>query len=416
MTSIASPDNTPSPAPKSSGPGSAPPPSARWPFSTVVAGFITVLVGVVSSGAIVLQAANAAGADARTFGSWMGVLGLAMGLSSCVLSWRYRAPVVTAWSTPGAALLAISLPGHSMGEAIGAFMFSSFLITLCGMTGWFERIMNRIPLPLASAMLAGILVHFGISVFSVLPSQPLLVGAMLLVYLLCKRAVPRYAILATLLVGTAIAWQQHTLRLDLPGLTFGVAHPVFVMPQWHWATIVGIGLPLFIVTMASQNVPGVSALRAAGYRDVPVSPAITWTGILGLVLAPFGCFAVNLAAISAAICQSAEAHPNPAQRYKASFAAGVFYLVVGLFGATVATIFAVFPPALIAALAGIALFSTIGSALAGAMQSDGAREPALLTFLVTASGVTIGGIGSALWGVVAGGLAWWILVKRPRTA
>ena len=408
-------DALPSPAPHVPEPGNVPPAHSRWPLSTVVAGFITVLVGIVSSGAIILQAATAAGADARAFGGWMGVLGLAMGLTSCGLSLRYRAPIVTAWSTPGAALLAVSLPGHSMGEAVGAFMFSSVLIAISGMTGWFERIMNRIPLPLASAMLAGILVHFGITVFATLPFQPVLIGAMLAVYLLCKRWLPRYAILATLLVGTAIAWQEHTLRLGLPGLTVGFAHPVFVMPTWNWTTMVGIGLPLFIVTMASQNVPGVSALRAAGYRTVPVSPAITWTGIAGVVLAPFGCFAVNLAAISAAICQNAEAHPDPAQRYKASFAAGVCYLLVGLFGATVATVFTVFPQALIAALAGIALFGTVGSALAGAMQSEHAREPALLTFLVTASGLTIGGIGSALWGALAGALAWWVLVARRKT-
>jgi len=213
-----------------------------------------------------------------------------------------------------------------------------------------------------------------------------------------------------LALGSAVAAAQGLLNFDT--LRLETAAPVFTMPEFDWQTMIGVGVPLFVVTMTSQNVPGVAVMRAAGYGKVPVSPVVSWTGAVSLVLAPFGCFAINLAAITAAICMGREAHEDPAKRYLASVFAGVFYLLVGVFGATVGALFAAFPRELVLAVAGLALFGTIGGGLATAMKDEAQREPALVTFLVTASGLSLGGIGSAFWGVVAGALALWVLNWR----
>lgn len=378
----------------------------RFPVSPLVAGFVTVLIGVASSAAIVFQAARAAGADAAMLASWMWSLGLGMGLTCIGLSLRYRTPVVTAWSTPGAALLVLSLSGLGMGEAVGAFMFSGALILVAGATGGFERLIGRIPLPIAGAMLAGILVRFGMDVFTAMQSDFVLVALMLAAYLACKRWLPRYAVVAVLVAGLLFSWGAGLMQGER--LTLELARPVFTMPVFTWSACLGVGVPLFIVTMASQNLPGVAVMRASGYQT-PISPLIAWTGVVTVLLAPFGCFAINLAAITAAICQGEEAHPDPKKRYFASVAAGGFYLALGIFGATVAALFTVIPKAFISAIAGIALFGTIANGLAVAMKNEHAREPAIVTFLVTASGVSAWGIGSAFWGVVAGSLTWMAL-------
>lgn len=374
------------------------------------AGFVTVLVGFTSSAAIVFQAAEAAGATPAQISSWMWALGIAMGVTCIGLSLRYRAPVVTAWSTPGAALLVTALAGVSLEQATGAFMFCAVLILLAGVTRGFERVMDRIPPGIAAAMLAGVLVRFGIEVFVAMGQRFGLVFAMFVAYLLARRLWPRYAVLIVLALGSAVAAAQGLLNFDT--LRLETAAPVFTMPVFDWQTMVGVGVPLFVVTMTSQNVPGVAVMRAAGYGKVPVSPVVSWTGAVSLVLAPFGCFAINLAAITAAICMGREAHEDPAKRYLASVFAGVFYLLVGVFGATVGALFAAFPRELVLAVAGLALFGTIGGGLATAMKDEAQREPALVTFLVTASGLSLGGIGSAFWGVVAGALALWVLNWR----
>lgn len=376
--------------------------SAGGWLGSVSTGLVAVLVGYTSSAAIVFQAAAAAGATPAQIGSWMLALGLAMGVTCIGLSLRYRAPILTAWSTPGAALLATSLAGVPMAEAVGAFLFSGLLIFLCGASGVFERALGRIPLPIAAAMLAGVLARFGMEVFVAMKSQLVLALAMFIAYLLCRRLWPRYAVILVLLLGVALAGALGLLRFE--GFALALARPEFVMPAFNPATLIGVGIPLFVVTMASQNVPGVAVIRASGYT-VPVSPLITWTGLTTLVAAPFGGYAVNLAAITAAICMGREAHENPALRYRASVAAGVFYAITGLFGATVGALFAAFPRELVATIAGLALFGTIASGLSVAMQEERQREPALITFLVTASGLTLFGIGAAFWGLVAGALA-----------
>ena len=372
----------------------------RFAFSLPVAGLVANLVGFSSSVALIFQAANSmAGASSQLTSSWVFALCIGSGLSSIVLSLYYRQPVLTAWSTPGAALLIGSLHGITPQLATGAFLVSALLITLCGVTGLFARLMHKIPTGLAAAMLAGVLVRFGMNVFEQLAIQPVLIISMLLAYLLAKRLYPRYAILLVLLVGSLLAWQQHLLQGNEQ--TLSIAIPVFTWPDLDIPTLLGVGLPLFIVTMASQNLPGVAVMRANGYQ-APVSASLSVTGIINLILAPLGCYAINLAAITAAICMGPEAHEDPKQRYKAAVFAGIGYLIAGVFGASIVSLFAVLPQALIMGVAGIALFGTIGASLHSALQNEHQSEAALLTFLVTASGLTLWGIGSAFWGLVVG--------------
>ena len=375
--------------------------------SAVVAGFVTVLVGFTSTAVLVFQAAHAVGAGPAEIASWMWALGLGMGLTCIGLSLRYRMPVVTAWSTPGAAMLITSAAGVALPEAIGAFMVSGLLIAIAGFSGWFERALNRIPISIASGMLAGVLMRFGLELFIVMKAQFAVVFAMFAVYLLMRRLIPRYAVISAFALGIAVAAMQGSLHLETVHLEF--ARPVWITPEISASTVIGVALPLFIVTMASQNAPGVAVIRASGY-PVPISPVIGWTGVATVILAPFGAFALNLAAITAAICMGREAHEDTARRYMASVSAGFFYILIGLFGATVGALFAAFPRELVAAIAGLALIGTIGNGLALALTNERDREPALITFLVAASGVTLFGIGSAFWGLIAGSLT--LLVLR----
>jgi len=382
--------------------------------SSVVAGFVVVLVGYSSSAAIVFQATQALGATPAQTASWMWALGLGMGLSSIGLSLHYRLPVLAAWCTPGAALLAAT-QGVSLAEATGAFVVCALLIIAAGVTRVFERLMDRLPLAVAAALLAGVLTRFGLDAVLSVRSAPGLVLLMTAAFLAGRRWWPRYAVPGVLLAGVVVAALQDRLQGDaIWGLGSAVwASPVFVMPQFSLVASVGVALPLFIVTMVSQALPGVSAQRAAGVV-VPVSPLITATGLVTLVLAPFGAFAISLAAITASICMSPQAHADPAKRYTAPVMAGVFYCLLGLAGGAVAGLLAAFPRELVAAVAGLALLGTIASALSLALQDERHRDAAAITFLVTLSGVTIGGVGAAFWGVLAGTVALAVQHWRPQ--
>ena len=382
-------------------------------FPAFTAGFVAVLVGFTSSVAIVFQAALAFNATPAQITSWMWALGLGMGLCTLIPSLWLRKPVMVAWSTPGAAILAVAGlgSGFSMGEAVGAFMVCAALITLFGVTGWFEKLMGRIPVAIASALLAGVLARFGLQGFVAAQSALPLVLLMLLAYLIVKRFAPRYAVPFTLLIAIIfVAVRAEFTPVSLP---FSFANPVFTMPVFSWGAAISLALPLFVVTMASQNLPGVAAIQAAGYQ-MPLSRIITLTGLATLLLAPFGAFALNLSAITAAICMGKEAHPDPDKRYTAAASCGLIYIAIGLFGAVVTGILTAFPKELIAAIAGLALLGTISNGLAAALKDEAHREAAIITFLVTLSGVAIGGIGSAFWGVAAGALALFVQnFKRP---
>lgn len=373
-------------------------------WSSATAGFVAVLVGFTSSVAIVFQAAQAFGATPEQITSWMWALGLGMGLCSAIPSLILKQPVMVAWSTPGAAVLASAglAGGFSMAQAVGAFMVCAVLIVLAGATGWFERVMNRIPVAIASALLAGVLARFGLQAFAAAHDALLLVVLMLLTYLLGRRWVPRYAVPLTLLVAVLTVSSQGQLQTSALNVDWAV--PVFTAPEFSWSAVISLALPLFVVTMASQNLPGVAAIRSAGY-DMPISKLITMTGLATLVLAPFGAFALNLSAITAAICMGEEAHPDKAKRYTAAVVCGALYIAIGLVGAAVTGVLLAFPSALVLAIAGLALLGSIGGGLHTALKDEAHREAALITFLVTLSGVVVAGIGSAFWGVVAGALA-----------
>jgi benzoate membrane transport protein len=371
--------------------------------STVVAGFVAVLVGYTSSVAIIFQATVALGATPAQTASWLWALGLGMGLTSLGLSLWTRQPVLTAWSTPGAALLA-SMAGVAMPEAIGAFIVCGLLIVAAGASGLFERLMDRIPLAIASALLAGVLARFGLDAVASVRTAPGLVLGMGAAYLAGRRLWPRYAVPGVLVAGIAIALAQGRLGFAGVDTTHLLALPVWTTPQFSWGAAIGVALPLFLVTMASQNLPGVAAQRASGYRT-PVSTSIAVTGAATTLLAPFGGYALNLAAITAAICMGREAHEDPARRYTASIAAGLFYVVVGLAGGAVAALLSAFPRELVAAIAGLALLGTIAGALAAALKEEAHRDAAILTFLVGLSGLNLFGIGAAFWAVLAGAVA-----------
>jgi benzoate membrane transport protein len=378
-------------------------------LSAVVTGFVVVLVGFTSTGALVFQAAQSLGATQAEINSWMWALGLGMGLSCIIPSLVYKAPVVAAWSTPGAALIATSAGSITMPEAIGAFVVCAVLIVAAGASGVFERIMNRIPIGIASAMLAGVLLRFGLEAFSSIRTAPTMVLAMFAAHLLGRRLWPRYGVVGVLAVGVAFAVSADALKWA--AVSVELATPVWVTPNFSLPAIIGLAIPLFLVTMASQNMPGVAVMRAAGY-STPVSPIITTTGVINLLFAPFGAFALNLAAITAAIAMGREAHEDRDKRYTAAVMAGFFYCLIGLFGAIVGGLFAAFPRELIVALAGLALMGTIGTGLANAVVEERNREPAIITFLITASGLSMFGIGSAFWGLVGGVVAMAVLNRR----
>lgn len=381
-------------------------------LSALSAGFVAVLVGVTSSVALIFQAAQAFGATPAQISSWMWALGWGIGLCCAVPSLILRKPVMVAWSTPGAAVLAAAgvTGGFSMAEAVGAFMVSATLIALFGLSGWFERLMDRIPASIAAALLAGVLARFGLQVFESAQTALPLVLLMLVVYLLSRRVLPRYAVMTTLLAGVAYAASRGLMQWEQ--VQWSLAMPVWTAPVFSWQASISLALPLFVVTMASQNLPGVAVIRSAGY-DLPISKLVGMTGLATLLLAPFGAFGINLAAITAAMCMGSEAHTDKAKRYTAAVWCGLFYVVIGIFGAVVAGLLAAFPKELVMAIAGLALLGSIGGGLVVALQQESSREPALITFLVTLSGIVIAGVGSAFWGVVAGGLALFVQQYNP---
>lgn len=386
--------------------------SFTLPIPTLLAGFVAVLVGYASSAAIIWQAAAAAGADAGQIAGWMTALGLAMGVSTLVLTLWRKVPILTAWSTPGAALLVSGLQGATLAQSVGIFVFANALILLCGVTGLFARLMKIIPHSLAAAMLAGILLRFGLQAFSGLQDNLLLCGGMFAAWLLCKALYPRFAVVAALAVGGIIALLTGALSPVASDMVF--VAPQWITPQFTPSLLLSVGVPFFLVTMASQNAPGLATIQASGYR-VPVSPLIAFTGALALLFSPFGVYSVCIAAITAAICQSPDAHPDADKRWLAAAAAGVFYLLAGLFGGSITALMAALPPVWIQMLAGLALLGTISGSLYQALGQENERDAAVVTFLVTASGVSLAGVGSAFWGLVLGGISYMLLTTLRRT-
>jgi len=374
-------------------------------FSAITVGIIATMVSFAGPLAIVFQAAEVAGLNSEQLSSWIWAISMGSGLTAIVLSILFKAPIITAWSTPGAVLLVTSLSGYSYSEAIGAYIISGLLITILGVSGLFAKWMNRIPQSIISAMLAGILLKFGVDVFLSMKESPLLVLPMILSFFMLKRISPSFTVIGTLIVGIMIALGLNQLHFE--NVQIVLSTPILALPSFSLEALIGLAIPLCVVTMASQNATGIGVLRSDGYQT-PVSPLIGTTGFASLILAPFGSHGVNLAAITAAICTGKEAHPDPSKRYIAGISSGAMYLLFGSFGATITSLFMAFPKELLVVIAGLALFTSLSSSLSAAMEGK-QRESALVTFLITISGISIAGIGSAFWGLLAGLLIFFIM-------
>ncbi len=365
----------------------------------VFAGFITFLIGISVSAVLVIQGAQTLGATPEQISSWLWALGLSIGISGLVLSWKYRYPVATAWSTPGIALIIATGSHYSLSSAIGAFIVCGILTAFVGFSGLFQRLLSKIPMSLSCAMLAGILLKFGIQIFTGLEQSWAFILTLLAIYLVAKRLWPRYCIVLTVVAAMILC--PMFMPFQFPHLSWSLAKPVWISPEFSASTIIGLGLPLFIINMSSQFLPGIGMIKSYGYQP-HTNSLVGWIGVSQTILAPFGAFSVCLAAISAAVSLDDQVHPDPKRRYIAGISCGFFYIIMGLFATTLTGLLMAFPKIFIIALAGIALFGTISHNIAIAFKEPQDREPALLTFLMSASGVQFFGIGSAFWGLLLG--------------
>ena len=370
--------------------------------SIVISAVLAALVGFGSTIALIIEAARAMGADADQTSSWVMALCLSMAVTSGYLSVRHRMPIITAWSTPGAALIA-GAGGTDIHAAVGAFLLAGGLVLLTAAFQPVGRLIERIPTSIAAAMLAGVLIRFAMGVFESAQGEPWLVLPLVALFLLVRIASPSLAVVAVLAAGVAASFGLG-LTAPLPD-RLALSTLTFVAPTFDPAALIGLGLPLYLVTMASQNLPGFAVLRASGY--VPPSRSIlAVTGLASVLTAPFGAHTSNLAAISAAICTGPDTHPDPAKRWMTGPFYAVCYLLLAVFGALVLGVIAALPAALIKTIAGLALMGALTGALGSALSDETRRFPAVLAFVVTASGLSLAGIGSAFWGLAAGLLAY----------
>lgn len=330
-------------------------------------------------------------------------------MTGIFLSWISREPIITAWSTPAAAFLVTALATTPYAEAVGAYLISAAAFVVLGLSGWFERVIRMIPPGVAAGLLAGILLQFGIGAFGGMTVDPLLAGLLIVAYLVFKRFSARYAVVGILVLGLAFLLVQE--RVDLSGLRLELATPIFTMPAFSLNALLSVALPLFLITLTGQYMPGMLVLRNDGFKT-SANPIVTVTGLGSLLMAPFGSHAFNIAAITAAIATGREAHEDPSKRWIAGIAAGIFYVLVGVFGVTLAAVFMAFPATFITTLAGLALLGTIGGSLAGALVDPKAREASLITFLGAAANINLLGIGGAFWGLVIGLTAYAVLNGR----
>jgi benzoate membrane transport protein len=376
----------------------------------IVAGIIATTISYAGPLVIVFQAAQ--GLEPAIVASWIWAISIGSGLLGVVLSWRWRVPIVVAWSAPGSALLVTMLPQTDFATAIGAYIVANLAILAVGVSGAFDRLMKRLPAAITAAMLAGILFRFVIDMVGAVPSAPVMVIAMIAAFFTGRVLAPRYAVVAVLVTGVVLTLLDGGLSgtVAAPRLTM----PVWTTPRFDWAATASIAVPLAVVALTGQFLPGIAVLRAAGYETPPARPIVSASAIGSILLAPFGCHGLNLAAFTAAICLGPDAHPDPAKRYLAGIAGGVTYLVFGAFAATVLALFATLPKTLIAALAGLALFPVVSGSLSTALRAEQGRDGALVTFAVSASGMTLAGLGSAFWGLIFGLAVHWLQVFASR--
>lgn len=354
-------------------------------ISPIIAALISVIVNYGGTFILVFQAAKVAGLSPEITASWIWSISIGVGVTGIWLSYRYREPIITAWSTPGVAFLVSALAVTPYPEAIGAYMISAIGFIVLGLSGMFERFVRLIPPGIASGLLAGILLQFGISAFEGAKVDPLLVVVLFAAYIVLRRFTSRYAIVGILAIG--LIYLIYMGKADFSTIQLSIASPVFVVPEFSLHALLGVALPLFIITLTGQYMPGMLVLRNDGFKT-SANPILIITGLGSLLAAPFGSHAFNVAAITAAICTGKDAHEDSTKRYIAGIACGIFYIVVGIFGVTLAALFLILPATFIATLAGLALLGTIGGSLAGALTDPKGRETALITFLATAANVT----------------------------
>lgn len=367
-------------------------------LSLLASAAVATLVGFGGTVAIIVAAARNVGADTAEAASWVAALCLGVGVFSVGMSLRHRMPIVAAWSLAGGVLMAGLPPGTGVGAATGAFLVVGALMLLAGAVPWLGALVRRLPASVGAAMLAGLVLRFVLGLFAAAQTEPALVLPLLAVFVAARIWHAASAPLVVLVAGLPLAW---ALGHPMPPWSFGVASLRWVTPEFGPGTLVGLGVPLFLVSMATQQVPGAAVLRVSGYEP-PMRDVLLWSGALTLLLSPFGGYSINLSSVTASICTGPDTHPDPARRFHAGWIYGVMYLVLAVFGAGLATVLGGLPPVLVATVAGCALLGPMVNALATAMQVERERFPAVIAFAVTASGFTAWGLGGAFWGLGAG--------------
>lgn len=378
----------------------------------IMAGLISVIVNYGGTFILIFQAAQMAGLSPELTASWVWSISIGVGITGILLSWYTREPIITAWSTPAAAFLITTLITVPYSEAIGAYLLSALAFVILGITGYFEKLIGLIPTGIASGLLAGILLQFGIAAFTNMTIDPFLAISLFFIYLITKRFSARFAIISVLIFGFIFLLLQS--RIDFSGFELKLASPIFTTPTFSINSILSVALPLFLITLTGQYMPGLLVLKNDGFHT-NAKPILIVTGLGSFLMAPFGSHAFNLAAITAAICTGKESHEDPSKRWISGIAAGVFYILVGIFGVTLAAVFAAFPVAFISTLAGLALLGTIAGSLANAMSDIDGREASLITFLATTANISLFGVGGAFWGLVLGLISYLVLNGKFKT-
>lgn len=384
-----------------------------WSISATVAGFLAVLISYSGPLIIFFQAAQRAHVSTDMMVSWIWGISIGAAVSGIYLSIKYKTPVITAWSAPGTALLVTLFPNISLNEAVAAYITSAIVIFLIGITGYFDKLLKWIPQDVAAGMMAGILFQFGISLFTASDSMPFIVFSMLIVFLIAKRLMPRYTMIWVLAAGVLLSLILG--KMNPVDVSFSLAIPQWISPEWTWNSTLNLAVPLILVSLTGQFLPGMAIMKLSGY-DTPAKPIITATSIASLAVACVGGITIVLASITAALCMGKDAHELKEKRYIAGIANGIFYVLGGLFAGSIVMLFSLLPKELVAALAGLALLGAIATNISVAMKNDNQRDAALITFLATASGMHFLGLSSVFWGICIGVIAHFILTPRSNPA
>lgn len=380
-----------------------------WSISATVAGFLAVLISYSGPLIIFFQAAQRAHVSTDMMVSWIWGISIGAAVSGIYLSIKYKTPVITAWSAPGTALLVTLFPNVSLNEAVAAYITSAIVIFLIGVTGYFDKLLKWIPQDVAAGMMAGILFQFGIGLFTASDSMPFIVFSMLIVFLIAKRLMPRYTMIWVLAAGVLLSLILG--KMNPVDVSFSLAIPQWISPEWTWNSTLNLAVPLILVSLTGQFLPGMAIMKLSGY-DTPAKHIITATSIVSLAVACIGGITIVLASITAALCMGKDAHELKEKRYIAGIANGIFYILGGLFAGSIVMLFSLLPKELVAALAGLALLGAIATNISVAMKNDNQRDAALITFLATASGMHFLGLSSVFWGICIGVIAHFILTPR----